>query len=51
MGLVNLWELQLRDPNMAAKNAQTSAPKPARTPQARQAITLELVIQLAPNPV
>jgi len=51
MGPANLRELQLRDPNMAAKNAQTSAQKPARAPKARQAITLELVIQLAPSPV
>jgi len=34
---------------MAAKNAQTSARKPARDTQARQAITLELVAQLTPS--
>jgi hypothetical protein len=42
---------ELRDPNMSAKNAQKSAPKPARAPEARQAITLELVIRLAPSAV
>jgi hypothetical protein len=36
---------------MSAKNAQKSAPKPARAPEARQAITLELVIRLAPSAV
>ncbi|HZZ58147.1 MAG TPA: hypothetical protein VFE31_09980, partial [Opitutaceae bacterium] len=36
---------------MAFKNAQKSAPKPVRDPQARQAITLELVARLAPSAV
>jgi hypothetical protein len=36
---------------MAAKNARKSTPQPARAPQARQAITLELVAQLAPTAV
>jgi hypothetical protein len=36
---------------MAFKNAQKSAPKPARGPQTRQAITLELVAQLVPSAV
>ena len=36
---------------MAIKNAQKSAPQPARAPQARQAITLELVARLAPTAV
>jgi hypothetical protein len=31
------------------KNAEKSAPQPARTPQVRQAITLELVAQLTPS--
>ena len=35
---------------MAAKNAQKSGPQPARAPQARQAITLELVAQHVPGP-
>ena len=34
---------------MASKNARKSAPQTARAPQARQAITLELVRHLAPN--
>jgi hypothetical protein len=34
---------------MAFKNAQKSAPKPARDTQTRQAITLELVAQLSPT--
>ena len=34
---------------MAAKNTQKPAQQPARTPQNRQAITLELVIALAPT--
>lgn len=34
---------------MAAKNAQKSAPKPARDTQPRQAITLELVARLVPS--
>ena len=42
---------ELRDPNMAANNAQKSAPKSPRAPEARQAITLELVIRLAPSAV
>jgi len=42
---------ELGDPNMVAKNAQKSAPKPARAPEARQATTLELVIRLAPSAV
>jgi len=54
-GKTQAWGLraprELRDPNMAAKTTQKSAQKPARTPQARQAITLELVIRLAPTPV
>ena len=36
---------------MAFNNTQKSAPKPARDPQARQAITLELVARLAPSAV
>lgn len=36
---------------MTAKNAQKSAPRPARAPQPRQAITLELVAQLVPSAV
>jgi len=36
---------------MTAKNAQKSAPRPARAPQTRQAITLELVAQLVPSAV
>jgi hypothetical protein len=34
---------------MATKNAQKSAPQPARAPQNRQAITLELVARLTPS--
>jgi hypothetical protein len=34
---------------MAAKNTQKPAQQPSRTPQNRQAITLELVVALAPN--
>ena len=34
---------------MAFKNAQKSAPKTARAPQARQAITLDLAATLVPN--
>jgi len=34
---------------MATMNTQKPAPQPARTPQARQAITLELVIRMAPS--
>jgi len=36
---------------MTAKNAQKSAPRPARAQQPRQAITLELVAQLVPSTV
>ena len=36
---------------MAFKNAQKSVPQPARAPQARQAIPLELVAQLTPTAV
>ncbi|OJW30908.1 MAG: hypothetical protein BGO51_24240 [Rhodospirillales bacterium 69-11] len=36
---------------MTAKNAQKSSPRPARAPQTRQAITLELVAQLVPSAV
>src|SRR6476646_7362777 len=37
------------DQMMAAKNTQKPAQQPSRTPQNRQAITLELVVALAPN--
>jgi hypothetical protein len=36
---------------MTAKNAQKSAPRPARAAQPRQTITLELVAQLVPSAV
>ena len=36
---------------MTAKNAQKSAPRPARAAQPRQAITFELVAQLVPSAV
>lgn len=39
----------VRDQIMTAKNTQKPVQQPARTPQNRQAITLELVVALAPN--
>ena len=39
----------VRDQIMAAINTQKPAQQPSRTPQNRQAITLELVVALAPN--
>jgi hypothetical protein len=39
----------VRDQIMAVKNTQKPTQQPTRTPQIRQAITLELVIAHAPN--